>query len=199
LLELETSCEDDYAFARFACLLRSSKVSDLEPVKDAWYGLDEDVRVHLVKHLCADGINQQAAVLTFLPLYFANARQNPQVGLHLALDVLSEILELLYSSFKHEVSCKNESVVRVNLNDLAEFARQVKDSHVFAVSPDFLELFDSGEGSLKLLMSQKNWVKVQEQKSMEDAVLVMARRMKDVQQKVSTNMEVLQRQAEEIS
>jgi hypothetical protein len=191
-LNLPTECEDDIALARFACLLRCSKPADVEPVRDAWYGLDPDVRIHLVKHLCADGLSGQTAVLTFLPLYFANARGNPQVGLHLALDVLSEILELLYAAFGREY--QKENVLRVNLADLAEFARQVGDSHVFAVSADFVELFDSGESSLKLQMSQKNWGKVQEQKSVEDAVLVMSRRVKDVQQKVvENNAFVLQR------
>lgn len=182
-LQLPTECADDFAFARFACLLRASKVQDLLPVRDAWYGLDEDVRIHLVKHLCADGITQQTAILTFLPLYFANCKGNRQVGLHLALDVLSEILELLYATIA--ISYKKDVVLRVNMADFAEFSRQVQDSHVFAVAADFVELGDSGDGSLKLMMSEKHWKKVQDQKCVEDTVLVMSRRVKDVQQKVN--------------
>ena len=64
-LQLPARSEEELAFVRFACLNRVSNRASLEPVKGSWHQLDKDDRKRLVQHLRADGIGQQAVILTF--------------------------------------------------------------------------------------------------------------------------------------
>jgi len=174
-LNLPARSEDDLAFVRFACLNRVTNPESLEPVLDSWRKLDKDDRQRLVHHLRADGIDKQAVILTFLPLYLENARNNLQIGLDLALTVLIEFLDLLYATFLSRKM--SSSTFIVNAADLAEFTRQVADANVFVVCPEYATLVGTRDSSMRLMMSPKNWNRVDEQRNDHDEVLMLSRKV----------------------
>merc|ERR1712217_366747 len=102
---------------------------DLESIHATWFHLRPSERAMLVYHFLADGISEMAFSLAFLPQYFANARSNPAVGLHRALLVLIDVLEVLH----HEKSTDQAEMmtIEVDMSELAAFAKDTKYSRDF--------------------------------------------------------------------
>merc|ERR550532_519093 len=59
----------DLAYVRALCLNRALTAQDAVRVRDAWAALADDDRAILTHALLADGINEKAFLLMYLPLY----------------------------------------------------------------------------------------------------------------------------------
>mmetsp|Transcript_44220 Transcript_44220/g.102143 ORF Transcript_44220/g.102143 Transcript_44220/m.102143 type:complete len:1155 (-) Transcript_44220:77-3541(-) len=133
----ETS--EDLAIARLVCLLRATK-SDLVPLRETWLALQMTERAMLTSHLLADGIGEVAIMFIYLPLFFANARRNPCVGIYRALLLLVDLLELVHA--QQEVS--EEPTHEVDMFELASFAKETKCSHTFDLGTERIRLVPVG-------------------------------------------------------
>merc|ERR1711953_232880 len=60
----------------------------------------------------------------FLPAYFANASNNPNVGFHLALMVFADLIVLVRSQFSSDKT--DRMTVNVDLSELAGLAKEEK-------------------------------------------------------------------------
>jgi len=177
-LQLPARSQEELAFVRFACLNRVIDHASLEPVKSSWNQLDKDDRQRLVQHLRADGIDQQAVILTFLPLYLENARNNNNIGLDLALGVLIEFLDMLYETLLRRKM--DASTIIINASNLAEYARQVVDHRAFVASPESATLVCTKDSAFRIKMSQMSWQMVREQCNVDNGTLMLSRQVNHI-------------------
>lgn len=125
---LPTEQPEHLAFARLSVLCRVlSDDNLLSDLKRAWQHLVTSERLLLTRHFLADGIEQRAILLTFLPEYLLNSRRNPVVGLRLGLEVLCDLI----NQFIETQVTSNEAVATINLNELAEFTTQANSATKF--------------------------------------------------------------------
>jgi len=76
----------------------------------------------------------------YLPLFFANSRRNPCVGIYRALLLLVDLLELVHA--KQEVS--DEPTHEVDMFELASFAKETKCSQTFDLGAERIRLVPVG-------------------------------------------------------
>jgi len=181
-LGLLTDKSEHLAIARLACLLRASK-ADVADLLKHWNALSRDDRLILVSHFLADGIHEKAFLFAFLPLYFANCKKNVSIGLHRALSVLIDLLELLRA---HGCSEGDDSrTVNVSLSDLAAFARDVKAPRLFETVAAFSKFSHTGT-EYQITISTKHWGRVNRKSSQEDPLEEMAYILKKVERKTTS-------------
>jgi len=153
-LGLNSTTPAHYALARLTCLTRCTTSSDLQELVEAWDTMSHCDRIPLAKNFLADGITDEAFVFVFLPLYFANARRNHNVGLHRALVVLLGVIEVLQvETIAVEFGQK---MVSVDFRDLAQFASQVTSSNVFEACPSHLKVVFR-EKDIQVSVSTPHW------------------------------------------
>jgi len=140
-LKLATESLEDLAFARILCINRVLDMRELVPVQHAWGMLSASDKSILTEHFLADGISEKAFVLMFLPLYFGNARNNAAVGVHRALIVLVELLELLRIQGCAETT--RGMTITVDISDLAKFASEVRSSIAFETAPEHVAVLST--------------------------------------------------------
>ena len=83
---------EDLALLRLACLARVQDQRGYQRMCSAWELLDVSSRRVLVDSLLADGIETEALVFEFLPLCIEKAQANVNVGLHILLDVMVDLV-----------------------------------------------------------------------------------------------------------
>jgi len=119
-LRLPATTQENLAVGRLACLTRTH-VHSLEELHVIWRSLCPEERMAICDFLLADGINEGAFMLMFLPLFFVKAKSNPAVGLNRGLLLLYDLIMALdVNGFRAAGSC-----VRVNLADVVSFVSSV--------------------------------------------------------------------------
>jgi len=171
-LGLPAGSRENFVVARLACLCRSERLN-MRGLPEAWQGLNASEREILINHFIADGIGESNFVLKFLPAFFANAHDNPHVGLHAALVMLCDVIELL--NLRCEATKKPTSRI-VNLQDLAQFTEKVQSHKVFQAVGAYLNFVGPDMDMTAVVatahmqrVNQKNW---SEQPAQEAASLV---------------------------
>jgi len=155
-LGMQTGTPEELAMTRLAALIRATP-ADLETLQGSWMSISRSEREILTDHFLADGIQDIAFQFVFLPLYFANARTNASVGLRRSLLVLVELVELLNSEGWAQQS--GEMTIRVDLSDLAAFARQVKSPRIFEAVTGQLHFTMTG-AEVRVGVSTQHWHRV---------------------------------------
>lgn len=154
LIGLPTAVSSDFALARLACLNGAETLVDLQHVLEAWQGLDSRDRETLKEHFLADGIDEQAHHLLYLPHCFKRAKENPAAGLQALLEILAELVDLLCA--KKDV----QQNVPVDLADLASFIAVVRSQVIFRTCIERSRVnygIRNGKRSMQLEMTSKNW------------------------------------------
>jgi len=128
-LKIPVAEPEHLALARLACLTRASS-KDFVGIKSSWDSLAIGDRNSLTSFFLADGIIETAYVFTFLPLYLSNCRSNPSVGLARALTALLDLLDVLRADGYAEQA--ERSTIMVDIQDVAQFAKNVRSPRVFA-------------------------------------------------------------------
>merc|ERR1712232_756240 len=111
----------------------------------------------LTRHFLADGVNEMAYIFSFLPLYFVNAKQNPNVGLHRALGILAVLADTLFRDGFADQS--REPAITVDLQDLLAFTKEVRSTRIFLAVADNCHIEWVGE-ELHMLVDTKHWLRV---------------------------------------
>jgi len=128
-LDMPTKEPQDLAVARLLCLTRTSDREGADYVMRSWLRLLPEDRIILTDHFLVDGIQEAAIVFEYLPDFFANCKVNPVVGLHRALVLLVDLVNMLRGQVRSELA---EGVTcTANLSDVANFASKVHNPHVF--------------------------------------------------------------------
>lgn len=128
-LSLPTDEPEHFVLARLACLCRGQQAA-LDEMRRAWVQLNKKEQLELKNLFLADGIDESNYVLKFLPAFLANALANPNVGMHAAMVVLVDLLEVMKTSAFANTN-ELQSVI-VNVQDLASFTAKVSCSSVFS-------------------------------------------------------------------
>mmetsp|Transcript_82294 Transcript_82294/g.180966 ORF Transcript_82294/g.180966 Transcript_82294/m.180966 type:complete len:1206 (+) Transcript_82294:162-3779(+) len=167
-LGLPSATLDQVALARLACLCRITE-QDHHLLEDAWNSLNIPTRSRLRENFLADGITEVAYVFTFLPLYLANAKENPSVGWKRAFQVLYELMQLL-----HQDGCEEQAgscTIVVNLSDVAHFARAAASHRLFLLTPAHIRIVQAGP-EIQLLVTTAHKESVPGQDSYETHDLI---------------------------
>lgn len=160
MLKLQTCTPQEIAMARLVCLNRANDPEEVAAVSEAWSSLGIGDRNLLTQHFLNDGIVDKTFLFAFLPLCFANARENLVVGLAAAMAVLAEIIELVYQHVHTEKpQTDSGTLVTVDLSDLAVFFATVKSNSVLLTCVMQSKFVASGSSlCLKMNWSQVNCV-----------------------------------------
>ncbi|CAJ1452717.1 unnamed protein product [Effrenium voratum] len=170
----------DLAVVRLACLCRAQKPQDLQGLQEAWQGLGQVEHRELLRHFLADGVQNQAVILEFLPLCLERAKANAFVGIPALLKVLVELLgavRALVQKGKHRDDAKGSSrTVPVDLADFAAFILMVQNSYIFqsCLCRSKLRL---KAGRMLLEVSQENWRRVRDPQT---DVIMLANSVRDL-------------------
>eukprot|EP00439_Symbiodinium_sp_Y106_P020907 s1896_g2.t1 len=108
---------------------RVQEEKDYLQLRAAWDALKARERAALTDHFLADGIEEQAFILEFLPNCVANSKANNTVGLTGLLGVLVDLLNNLRLSMDSMPDM--EKVIPVDLSEMAEFIAVVQNRFVF--------------------------------------------------------------------
>merc|ERR1712048_123580 len=100
--------------------------------------------------------------VAFLPQYFANARGNPAVGIHRALLVLIDLLEVLHSEKSTDQAAM--MAIEVDLSELAALAKDTKYSRDFDLAAERLTLVSVG-GLLQPQLQKRSEASVEADRS----------------------------------
>eukprot|EP00931_Biecheleriopsis_adriatica_P098367 TRINITY_DN7230_c0_g1_i4.p1 TRINITY_DN7230_c0_g1~~TRINITY_DN7230_c0_g1_i4.p1 ORF type:complete len:1171 (-),score=189.12 TRINITY_DN7230_c0_g1_i4:173-3412(-) len=155
---LSCQTQEELAAARLSCLIRAS-AADRSALQETWTGLPGADRRILTDFFLADGLQERAYMLTFLPLYFANSKSNKSVGLRLALTVLVDLLDMMKAAGCDKVIEGTGATIRVDISDVAAYAKEVKAPRAFEAIPAYTKLEEIREG-MKLVVSFLHWQRV---------------------------------------
>lgn len=145
---------EDLVLIRLSCLARAQDEKDYLLLRTSWDALKARERMALMDHFLADGIQEQAFVLEFLPNCMANAKANSTVGLVGLLGVLVDLLNNLNSSL--ESMPPMEKMIPVDLSEMAEFIAVVQNRFVFLTCVSRCQLQFVGQ-RVYLKMTGSNW------------------------------------------
>jgi len=123
-------------------------------LRAAWDALKARERAALTDHFLADGIEEQAFILEFLPNCVANSKANNTVGLTGLLGVLVDLLNNLRLSMDSMPDM--EKVIPVDLSEMAEFIAVVQNRFVFLTCVSRCQLQFIGQ-RVHLKMTGGNW------------------------------------------
>ena len=112
-------------------MLQDPSSADLASLRMVWASLDNPDRTVLVDYFLADCVNTNGLLFTYLPFCFANARTNKAVGLSAMLFLLVELIEITRMRMTVWLAGSKQSLLMVNVQDLASFTQLVKSSSVF--------------------------------------------------------------------
>ena len=145
---------EDLVLVRLACLARVQDQKGYESLRFAWLALGTRERSSLTDHFLADGIEERAFNLEFLPNCVGNAKANPLIGLTLLLDVLTDLLASLRT--KAAMNPKMPKLVSVDLSDMGEFISAVRNRFVFATCISRCQM-KFHQGRVRIEMTGGNW------------------------------------------
>merc|ERR1712048_468354 len=141
-LELSTGCGEELAFARLAVLTRTVERKNVVVLEKAWAQLVPSDRIIITGFLLADGIKERALLLSYLPLFLANAKQNQAIGLFHALEALVDVLEM---TSKYLIEAGVKSNATVNLSELAHFTKDAVSLSAFEVGLRNIQIRGNGD------------------------------------------------------
>jgi len=153
-LNLNFSSAEDLVLVRLSCLARVQDEKDYLQLRTSWDALKARERTALIDHFLADGIQEQAFMLEFLPNCVANAKANHTVGFAGLLGVLVDLLSNLRSSIDSMPNM--DKVIPVDLSEMAEFIAVVQNRFVFLTCVSRCQLQFVGQRVL-LKMTGGNW------------------------------------------
>ncbi|CAK9008195.1 Potassium/sodium hyperpolarization-activated cyclic nucleotide-gated channel 4 (Hyperpolarization-activated cation channel 4) (HAC-4), partial [Durusdinium trenchii] len=145
---------EDLVLTRLSCLARAQDEKDYLLLRTSWDALKARERLALTDHFLADGIQDQAFVLEFLPNCMANAKANTTVGLVGLLGVLVDLLNNLNTSL--ESMPQMDKMIPVDLSEMAEFIAVVQNRFVFLTCVSRCQLQFVGQ-RVYLKMTGSNW------------------------------------------
>lgn len=160
-LDLPTGSPEDMVLVRLASLSRVQDISGFASLRATWHLLSGCDQEFLTRHFLADGINERAHVLEFLPLCLVNAAKNRHVGVTLLLEVLIGLLRNLELIQTLPASAPGTKMYIIDLSDLAEFLVAVNNRFIFqtCISRCKLRYADS---RTYLQMTIENWSRTNE-------------------------------------
>lgn len=153
-LMLPFNSPEDLVLVRLACLARVQDQKGYESLRFAWLGLGKRERTSLTDHFLADGVEELAFVLEFLPNCVANAKANPLIGLTCLLDVLTDLLATLRT--KVATMPKQPKLLPVDLSDMGEFISAVRNRFVFTTCISRCQL-KFAQQRVRVEMTGGNW------------------------------------------
>eukprot|EP00434_Breviolum_minutum_P012096 symbB.v1.2.010667.t1/scaffold700.1/size171416/8 len=186
-LEIPRQSAEDFALVRLACLARVQDAKAYVQLRSAWEGLSVRERDLLLDHFLADGIEQRAYVLEFLPACVQNAQQNKTIGLSLLLEVLVDIVCNLPPATAGTSAPDEMKIVPCNLSDLAEFVQIVKNRFIFRTCISRSRLRWLGD-HLTLEMTGGNWARLNEAESDTTALANTIKEISDQQRELETRL-----------
>jgi len=186
-LEIPRQSAEDFALVRLACLARVQDAKAYVQLRSAWEGLSVRERDLLLDHFLADGIEQRAYVLEFLPACVQNAQQNKVIGLSLLLEVLVDIICNLHPATAGTSAPDDMKIVPCNLSDLAEFVQIVKNRFIFRTCISRSRLRWLGD-HLTLEMTGGNWARLNEADSDTTALANTIKEISDQQRELETRL-----------
>jgi len=138
-------------------------------------------------HFLADGMDQRAYVLEFLPACVQNAQQNKVIGLSLLLEVLVDIICNLHPAVASSPAGEDAKIVPCNLSDLAEFVQVVKNRFIFRTCISRARLRWLGD-RLTLEMTGGNWARLNEADSDTTALANTIKEISDRQRELESRL-----------
>eukprot|EP00929_Paragymnodinium_shiwhaense_P105413 TRINITY_DN70415_c0_g1_i1.p1 TRINITY_DN70415_c0_g1~~TRINITY_DN70415_c0_g1_i1.p1 ORF type:complete len:1419 (+),score=263.10 TRINITY_DN70415_c0_g1_i1:85-4341(+) len=158
---------DGVVISRIACLTRASTKDTVE-LWDLWQDLTELQRRTFTTHLLSDGIEEVAFSFSFLPLFFANSKSNANLGIKRAIMVLIDLIDMLHED-GHDGGLR-EGSINVDINDLALFAKEVKNARVFEVMSANVNICFVSPFKRRAQVVTKHWHRVDAENCEEDVI-----------------------------
>eukprot|EP00930_Biecheleria_cincta_P033052 TRINITY_DN2289_c0_g4_i1.p1 TRINITY_DN2289_c0_g4~~TRINITY_DN2289_c0_g4_i1.p1 ORF type:complete len:972 (-),score=134.75 TRINITY_DN2289_c0_g4_i1:90-2570(-) len=153
-LDLSIESPEEFALARLLCLTRTTDQSGLHEVHAAWRKITADEREALTECLLVDGIKFRACIFMFLPLFLANARANPGLGLARAFRGFRELLRKLH---RHGAMSSPGSTVTIDIAGLASIASRASSCDILVAAIEKAEIIRIDESKVSLIMTQECW------------------------------------------
>lgn len=179
-LSFSPETAEDLVLSRLACLVRAQDASYFEKLQATWYSISLQTRNELVSHLLADGIEEKALLLEFLPLCISNASANPVVKLQGFLEMLVELIQGVLAFTAQVKEITGQMVLHVDLAEFAEFINAVKSQYVFHSCMSRCS-FQIIEGRVKMDVGHGNWSRVHET---ENDIAMIASSVRDIYTKM---------------
>ncbi|CAE8678125.1 unnamed protein product [Polarella glacialis] len=183
-LTLPDDTPEHLAIARLACLIRST-AADKTMLQEAWSKLmlSRSEQSILVEHLLADGIQDKAFLFAFLPLYFDNAKNNQVIGLHRALTVLVDLIEMIQADISQ--ADIQEMNINVDLTEIAAFAREVKAPRIFEAVSSFTKTIHTAT-CIQVSVSTRHWQRVGQKSWLDEPVQEINQVLKKLERKTES-------------
>jgi len=181
-LRWATDTPESLAVARLACLIRAVP-KDMHNLESEWNKLSVADRNVLVEHFLHDGIQEKAIVFAYLPVYMVAAKANTAIGIHRALAVLIDFLELLRADGCVEQHV--EMTFSADLTDVAAFVREVHSPRVFDVVAGFSKIAHTSTG-VKIEIAAKHWSRVSQKTWQEDPLQEMSHVLRKIERKTDS-------------
>lgn len=187
-LEIPRETAEDFALVRLACVARVQDSNSYVQLRAAWDGLGIRERDLLMDHFLADGIDQRAFVLEFLPACVQNAQQNKVIGLSLLLEVLVDIVSNLQPVVAAAALGDELKIVPCNLSDLAEFVAVARNRFIFrtCISRSRLRV---QQDRVTLEMTGGNWARLNEVDSDTTALANTMKEISDRQRELESRLQ----------
>ena len=152
-LQLALDEPADFAFARLACICRmNDRNPRLKLLYLSWANMNQADRAVLTDFFLADGIRNHACVFSYLPACFDNAQKNPAVGFATFLDLLVELVEIIWMQMESNATPRQPVL---NLFDLAAFTGVVRSRSVFCSCLEHTKILHMPNGDMQLTMTSK--------------------------------------------
>eukprot|EP00930_Biecheleria_cincta_P083080 TRINITY_DN7270_c0_g2_i6.p1 TRINITY_DN7270_c0_g2~~TRINITY_DN7270_c0_g2_i6.p1 ORF type:complete len:1024 (+),score=174.73 TRINITY_DN7270_c0_g2_i6:679-3750(+) len=163
-LDLPKNSAEDLALVRLACAGRVQNKEAYEALRTAWSVLSSSMRQVLMDHFLADGLQDQAYLLEFLPDCMAQAKANQAVG----LSTLFEVLIDLFGSLREAVNSAGKQhimLIKVDLSEMSEFMGAAQNRFVVQTCISRCKLKAMAGGRMHLEITRRNWDRLADQDS----------------------------------
>ncbi|CAJ1342360.1 unnamed protein product [Effrenium voratum] len=188
-LAIPRETTEDLALLRLSVLARLQSAEGYAQLRASWDAVGTREKTVLTQHLLADGIEERAFILEFLPALVSNAHRNRVIGLTLLLEVLVSLLSNLQPALAHMALDSDRKMVRVDLSDMAEFVAAVQNRFVFQTCMVRSRLRFFGD-RLQLEMTGGNWARCGEPDNdttaLAHALKEIFERQRDLEMRVSS-------------
>ena len=135
--------------ARLSCMMRATKEEEMDRLKEVWYSMMQSERCYLCSRLGSDGIEQQAVMLLYMPLFFTNVKANVCLTLEDAFHVLIGFFGRL-EEFVNRSDFQIRGTTDVNILEMAKVAAKVRTPRMLQQSVEALEIQSGEEGKRKI-------------------------------------------------
>ncbi|CAE7253192.1 unnamed protein product [Symbiodinium necroappetens] len=130
---------------------RTVQASSLQALANSWEDLTNQEQDSLLELFLADGHEDKAFILLYLPLFLANATANPELGLRHGLQFLVELHTKLMT---HRCLNQEASTVTVDISSLASAAKSIDGARLLRLCLDCSRIVKHGTGVTVLLTAE---------------------------------------------